>query len=78
MKRILVLFVFIFLLSACGGPSSTPGTRVICNELSFSLDPALGNGGECITVPESSSSDQPPGYGFIFPAHTEYTIQNYP
>src|SRR5512137_2754507 len=54
-----------------------PKANVTCNELSFYLDPALGNGYECETVPESSSSDIPMDV-FIYPAHTELTIKNYP
>jgi len=54
-----------------------PLANVTCNELSFYLDPALGSGYECETVPESSSSDIPMDI-FIYPAHTELTIQNYP
>jgi hypothetical protein len=51
--------------------------NVTCNELSFYLDPALGSGYECETVLESSSSDVPMDI-FIYPAHTELTIQDYP
>jgi hypothetical protein len=54
-----------------------PLVNVTCNELSFYLDPALGSGYECETVPESSSSDIPMDI-FVYPAHTELTIQNYP
>lgn len=54
-----------------------PLANITCNELSFYLDPALGTGYECETVPESSSSDIPMDV-FIYPAHTELTIQNYP
>ncbi len=59
MQQTHLLFVFLFLLSACGRPSTPPGITVTCNELSFTLDPALGDAGECVSVPESSSSDQP-------------------
>jgi hypothetical protein len=54
-----------------------PLANVICNDLSFYLDPALGSGYECETVPESSSSDIPMDI-FIYPAYSELTIQNYP
>lgn len=57
--------------------SNLPLANVSCNELSFYLDPSLGSGYECETVPESSSSDIPMDI-FIYPAHTELTIQNYP
>jgi len=57
-------------------PTQSP-TNVTCETLTFYLDPTLGNGYECETVPESSSSDIPMDI-FIYPAHTELTIQNYP
>jgi hypothetical protein len=56
---------------------TSPLANITCNELSFDLDPALGTGYECETVPESSSSDIPMDI-FIYPAHTELAIQNYP
>ena len=64
-------------------PPSTPTlplANVTCNELTFYLDPALGNGYDCETVPERSNSDLPEGmsYVFIYPTHTELTIQHYP
>jgi hypothetical protein len=52
--------------------------NVTCSEISFYLDPALGGAYECETVPESSSSDIPTYYVFIYPSHTELTIQKYP
>lgn len=55
-----------------------PLVNVTCDELSFYLDPALGDGYDCVSVPENSSSDIPAYYVFIYPAHTELTIQNYP
>lgn len=55
-----------------------PQSNVTCNELSFYLDPALGNGAMCESVPESTSPDMPTYFVFIYPAHTELTIQNYP
>jgi hypothetical protein len=55
-----------------------PQSNVTCNELSFYLDPALGNGTKCESVLESTSPDMPSYYVFIYPAHTELTIQNYP
>lgn len=54
-----------------------PLANVTCNELSFYLDPSLGSDYECETVPESSSSDIPMDI-FIYPAHTELIINDYP
>ena len=91
MKRFLYLFTFFplgVILSACNPPGTPTPTdlpslmaaNVTCLELSFFLDPALGNGIRCETVPENSTSDLPGGmaYVFIFPAHTEVTLQGYP
>ena len=58
--------------------SSLPMVNVTCNELSFYLDPVLGDGYACETVPENDSSDIPAYYVFIYPTHTELTIQGYP
>jgi len=88
MKNILPLiaiFTATVMMSGCHPPDTPtpltvptlPAANVTCNELSFYLDPALGDGGVCETVPESSSSDIPMDI-FIYPAHTELTIQNYP
>jgi len=52
-----------------------PPVNVTCNALTFTLDPTLGDGYECETVPESTDM---PYYPLIYPAHTELTIQNYP
>lgn len=92
MKKFLPL-VFLFaafvVLSGCSPPDTPTPTpnqptvpplqlaNVTCNELSFYLDPALGSGSECVTVPESSSSDIPMNV-FIYPAYTELTIQDFP
>jgi hypothetical protein len=82
---LIALFGAAVMLSGCG-PTDTPTrptvpslplANVTCNELSFYLDPVLGSGYECDTVPESSTSDIPMDV-FIYPAHTELTIQNYP
>jgi hypothetical protein len=82
---LIALFAATGLMLSCS-PSDTPSQLIIptlpkanvtCNELSFYLDPALGNGYECETVPESSSSEIPMDV-FIYPAHTELTIKNYP
>lgn len=54
-----------------------PQANVTCNELSLYIDPAMGDNHECKTVSESSSSDIPMDI-FIYPEHTELTIQNYP
>jgi hypothetical protein len=81
----ITLFTITVMMSSCSPPEAPtqltiptkPPANVTCNEISFYLDPALGNGYECKTVPESSSSDIPMDV-FIYPAHTELTIQNYP
>jgi hypothetical protein len=82
---VITLFVEVVIMSGCS-PADTstqltvpnlPLANITCNELSFYLDPALGSGYECETVPESSSSDIPMDI-FIYPTHTELTIQNYP
>ena len=88
MRKILptiTLFTISVMMSSCSPPEAPtqltiltkPPANVTCNEISFYLDPALGNGYECKTVPESSSSDIPMDV-FIYPAHTELTIQTYP
>jgi hypothetical protein len=82
---VIALFVEVVIMSGCNLPDTptqltVPNlllANITCNELSFYLDPALGSGYECETVPESSSSDIPMDI-FIYPAHTELTIQNYP
>jgi hypothetical protein len=88
MKKFLpLIFLFnaIVMISGCS-PADTPTqltvpplqlANVACNELSFYLDPALGTGYECETVPEKGSSDIPMDV-FIYPTHTELTIQTYP
>ena len=81
----IALFAAAVIISSCNPPDTPtqltahflPPANVTCNELSFYLDPALGSGYECETVPESSSSDIPMDV-FIYPAHTELTIENYP
>ena len=81
---LITLFAGAVMISSCS-PRHTPTqpavptrprANVTCEELSFYLDPALGSAYECDTVPESSSSDIPMDV-FIYPAHTELTIQNY-
>jgi hypothetical protein len=82
---LIALFAVEVMMSGCSPPDTPtqltvptlPLANVTCNELSFYLDPALGSGYECETVPESSSSDIPMDI-FIYPTHTELTIQNYP
>lgn len=82
---LIVLFTALAMMPRCSPPNTPtqltvptlPLANVTCNELSFYLDPALSNGYECETVPESSSSDIPMDV-FTYPAHTELTIQNYP
>jgi hypothetical protein len=83
---LMALFTFTVMVSGCSPPETPtelpvptpPLENVTCNELSFYLDPALGDGYQCETVPENSSSDIPAYYVFIYPTHTELTIQNYP
>lgn len=81
----IVLLAAAVVLTGCG-PSSVPTqaiptlpqANVTCNELSFYLDPALGSGSKCTEVPENAASDIPMYYVFIYPDHTELTIENYP
>ena len=82
---LIFLFTAIVMISSCSPPDTPtqltvpplPLANVTCNELSFYLDPTLGNGYECETVPENGSSDIPMDV-FIYPAHTELTIQTSP
>jgi len=55
-----------------------PQVNVTCNELSFYLDPTLGEETACELVPESTNPSMPSYYVFIYPTHTELSIQNYP
>jgi hypothetical protein len=55
-------------------PTTIPA-NVICNKLSLYLDPALGSGYNCQTIPESSGADLP--YFAINPQYTEVTFQGY-
>lgn len=82
---VILMFALLGMMSNCSRhdmptqvtvPTQTLGNST-CNELSFYLDPALGSGYECETVPENSSSDIPMDI-FIYPAHTELNIHNYP
>lgn len=90
-KTLSILFRRIALLAAalaltgCGSTGeptqaapALPEANVTCNELSFYLDPALGSSGACTAVPENAASDIPMYYVFIYPGHTELTIENYP
>lgn len=81
----IALFAATVMISSCS-PRETPNqpavptlplANVTCNELSFYLDPSLGSVYECKTVPESSSSDIPMDI-FIYPAHTELIVNDYP
>ena len=82
---LILLLTATAILSGCIPPAipaqpaipTLPLSNATCNHLSFYLDPVLGTGYECDTVPESSNSDIPMDI-FIYPAHTEVTIQNYP
>jgi hypothetical protein len=55
-------------------PSETPGviSNATCDELSFYLDPAIGSGYTCETVPESTDEIEP------WPQHTLVTLEDYP
>lgn len=83
---LMALFTAMVILPGCDRfdeftPDSEPDLpqeNVTCNEISFYLDPSLGDGHECTTIPESNSPDRPTYYPFIYPTHTEVTIQNYP
>ena len=83
--RLIALFASAAMISSCSPPdeatqlgiSVLPLNSVSCNELSFYLDASLGDSYECEIVPENSSSDIPMDI-FIYPAHIELTIQNYP
>lgn len=85
-QYVFALFIVIGVLSGCDStvnenrtPTSTPPqVNVTCNEFSFHLEPVLGSGVECETVPENSNSDIPAYYLFVYPAHTELTILDYP
>lgn len=82
MRKLISGFAWIIaplILSACSLPvtPTPPQANVSCNELSFYLDPVLGNGTECEIVPESIETDIPMDI-FTYPTHTEVTIQNYP
>lgn len=83
--RRIALLAAAALLTGCGPANAPtqaipalPEANVTCNELSFYLDPALGSGGACAAVPENATSDIPMYYVFIYPDHTELTIENYP
>lgn len=90
MKKFLPLFFWFsatVVIAGCRPPvtqmptqfttAPSPPANVTCSELSLILDPALGSGFECETVPESSSSDIPMAI-FIYPAHTKLILQDYP
>lgn len=89
MKKLIplvTLFTAIMILSGCKRPDkfihdiepNLPQVNASCDEISFYLDPSLGNGLKCETIPESNSPDRPSYYVFIYPTHTEVSIQNYP
>jgi len=83
--HLIALFAVTIMTSGCNPPDTLtqisvptlPLANVTCNELSFYLDPSLGSDCKCETVPENSTSDIPMDI-FIYPTHTELTIQNYP
>ena len=82
---LIALFATAVMMSGCGlketppeqGISTLPPANVTCGEFALYLDPVLGSGYECETVPESSGSDIPMDI-FTYPAHTELTLQDYP
>ena len=86
MKRLTpILLFFALLLFACSIPSTSTPTEppqvteppvvpnVTCNELSLYLDPALGSGYDCETVPASTVDMME-----MYPEHTRITLQGYP
>ena len=83
---LMTLFTVFIFLSGCivsdyftqDSKTDIPQENVSCNEISFYLDPSLGNGFECLTIPESNSPDRPFYYPFIYPNHTEVIIRDYP
>lgn len=88
MKRLfisLVFFTFSSILTNCSTkttptPVSLPtslSANIDCDNFSFYLDPALGEGYQCENVIEKSSSDLPSYYPLIYPTHIELTIQDY-
>ena len=84
-RHLITLFGSLLMLSGCSQPGTPtqvavppqPQANVICNELSFYLNPSLGTEYECETVPESSDSDIPMDI-FTYPEHTELIINDYP
>ena len=83
---LMTLFTALIILPGCNPADNLiPDTEtnlsqvnVSCNEIAFYLDPSLGDDYECETLPESNSSDRPSYYVFIYPTHTEVTLQDYP
>ena len=59
-------------------PPSHPISQanVTCNVVSLSLDPSLGTGFECETIPEATGADL--AYWDKHPEYTEITLKNYP
>jgi hypothetical protein len=55
--------------------TSTPSPNVVCNELSFYLDPAVASSFGCETVPEVSGADL--AFFEIHPQHTKVTLYGY-
>jgi hypothetical protein len=53
----------------------TPQPNVVCNNLSFYLDPAVASGSHCETIPESANPDDP--YFAINPQTTRVTLDGY-
>lgn len=58
-------------------PTARPASQanVTCDKISLYLDPKLGSGYDCETIPEATGADL--AYWDIHPEHTEVTLKNY-
>jgi hypothetical protein len=61
--------------TATAAVTPSPQANVVCNEISFFLDPALASGSHCETIPEASGEDLPL-FG-INPQTTQVTLDGY-
>lgn len=88
MRNIVLLKVIVFIIIMSTGCSlidiftqsvtpTEPSPNVTCGQLSLYLNPALGKGAECQSIPENSITDIPMDI-FIFPDHLELTLIDYP
>jgi hypothetical protein len=82
---LLSLLITVLLVSGCSGAQNTPTVtatepaaqaNVFCENISLTLDPALGSGYECQTIPENSGVDLP--FFNTNPIYTQVTLKNYP